>query len=245
MLPFLSSKAERGDAIFTVILGQMLLLAAKTLEETLSGNKQEDCRGQGGSPGLHLIHQGSCPVQGEALPAALAVTPLSSGIYFCTVFQCVHMERSCRSPQGSPALNPTALMLHLKEPVPAMPLHRGLQQTPPEVPPSSAMCCRAPCIQTRGCTETCTRPCRSQSAQGGKPTKQVLLSEGRAGAAGEAATQCETNSRCCWQPPPTPSAERRVPRLWGPPILDYPPPYFLLINVTGPMLSQKGEDFHL
>lgn len=116
MLPFLSSKAGRGAAIVTAILGQMLLLAAKTLEETLNENKQGDCGGQGGTPGLHLIHQGSCPMQGEALLAALAVTPPCPGILFCTVFQGMCVARNCRGSQGSPALHPTALMLHLGVP---------------------------------------------------------------------------------------------------------------------------------
>lgn len=158
----------------------MLLLAAKTLEETLGENRQGGCEGQGGTPGLHSIRQGSCPVQGEAAPAAPAAPPPSPGILCCVPVCSCGKElqgspgQPCTAPHGTDAPSRAS-----KEAVPALPLRRGLQQTPPEVPPSSAMCCRAPCIQTRGCTETCSRPGQSQSTRGGEPAEQDLPSAGR------------------------------------------------------------------
>lgn len=154
-------------------------------------------------------------------------TSISRDFVLCYVPGCV-CGRELQGSPGQPCVashGTDSPSQGVKELVPALPLHRGLQQTPPEVPPSSAMCCRAPCMKARGCTETCTRPRQSQSARDGKPTEQVLPSKGRAGAAGEAGTQgqCETKSHCCWQSSLAPFTDRGVPRLWGLPISDCSP----------------------
>lgn len=115
-LPFLSGEAGRGVASVTAILGQIFSLAGKTPEEPLSGN---GCGAGLWGAGVALwgfppLSQGGGWCWGEALLAAVAVTPPLAGDFICDTAACYRVwgVGGCGGPQGSPTWHPTAQALH-------------------------------------------------------------------------------------------------------------------------------------
>lgn len=149
LLLVLSSKAGRGAAIVTAILGQILLLAVKNPEDTLSGNRHG--AGPWGQGGTWELPPGGGQRGRKHRWPLLSLHLLSPGTLFTPLLSAIVFMRwgAVGVPRAVLHCTPRHGCSILGEPGPALAEHRGLRQTPPEVPPSSAMCCQAPCGAAR------------------------------------------------------------------------------------------------
>lgn len=119
-------------------------LAAKPLEETLNGNRAVGPGGTRCSPGPYPRSPPRWPVRGEHRVLLLLTTPGCNPSPFLRNHHAQPRHEPWCGRPGVPGASPPVAPRHVLR-VPAG--RGGLQQRPPEVPPSSAMRCRAGSLQ--------------------------------------------------------------------------------------------------